>query len=125
MALAARLSWGVTVAFWLVMAVLTHTPSPRLPHTPISDKTGHVLAYALLGAGLMVSLWLSRRLRAGTGITVLAVLMGWGAIEEWTQPLVGRSCELADWYADVAGAAVAVVTVSLLARLRRYDRGHA
>ena len=124
MALAARLCWGLTITYWLALAVLTHTPSPRLPHAPISDKTGHAIAYALLGGGLMVSLWLSRRLGAGTGITVLAVLMGWGALEEWTQPLVGRGCELADWYADVAGAAAAVVGVSLLARLRGYDRGH-
>ena len=124
MALAARLCWGLTIVYWVGLFVLTHTPSPRLPHAPVSDKTGHFLAYALLGAAVMTSLWVSRRLRAGTGIVVLAGLLAWGAFDEMTQPLVGRSAELADWYADVAGAAAAVVAVSLLARFRGYDRGH-
>jgi VanZ family protein len=61
----------------------------------------------------MVSLSLGRGGRP-PGVLVLGILLAYGAADEWTQLLVNRSCELADWYADAAGAAAGVVAVSLL-----------
>ena len=46
----------------------------------------------------------------------LSILLLYGVFDELTQIPVGRSCEVADFYADVAGAAVAVVLMALLVR---------
>ena len=118
---AARVCWGLTIAYWVGLFVLTHLPLPKLPYVPVRDKTGHFVAYALLAGALMVSLWLGRR-AAPPGVVVLGVLLAYGAVDEWTQLLVNRSCELADWYADAAGAAAGVVAVSILVYLSGYHR---
>ena len=116
----ARLCWGVTIVYWIVLFGATHLPAPRLPHVPVKDRTAHFVGYALLAAGLMLSLRAGGRLKSGSAVTVLAILLVYGAIDEWTQalPFVNRSCELADWHADAAGAAVAVVLTSLILRKR-------
>jgi VanZ family protein len=114
----------MTILWWLTMFAGTHIPAPRLPRVPVNDKTIHTVMYGLLAASLMVSLHLSDKLKPGTGITVLAILLAYGAIDEWTQILVNRSCELADWHADAAGAGVAVVVVTLILR-KLYHAEHA
>src|SRR5262249_5653508 len=103
----------------MALFAATHVPAYRLPIVPVTDKTIHTVSYGLLAIALMVTLHLRGKLTAGTGITVLAILLAYGAIDEWTQIPVGRSCELADWYADAAGAAVAVVCVTLAWRMLR------
>jgi VanZ family protein len=115
-----RFCVAVTLLYWIALFAGTHLPAPRLP--PVrNDKTAHFVGYALLATGLMVSLRATGRLRAGSGITVLAILLAYGAIDEWTQalPFIHRSCELADWHADAAGAAVAVVLCSWLLQKNR------
>ncbi|MEO6435447.1 MAG: VanZ family protein [Tepidisphaeraceae bacterium] len=107
---AARIGWGLTIVYWAGLFVVTHLPLPRLPYVPVTDKTAHVVAYALLSVALMMSL--HRGGKMNPAVTVLTMLLIYGAIDEWTQIPVGRSCELADWYADAAGAAVGVVVVS-------------
>jgi VanZ family protein len=116
----ARLCWGIAIAYWVGLFTLTHVPAQQLPRVPVKDKTAHLIGYALLASGIMISLRLSGRLRAGSGVTVLAILLAYGAVDEWTQalPFINRSCELADWYADAAGASVAVVICSWMLRKR-------
>jgi VanZ family protein len=120
-----RICWGLTIVYWAGLFVLTHLPLPKLPYVPVADKTAHFVSYGLLAVGVIVSLRL--RDRGGGGdpaVKVLAVLLVYGVVDELTQIPVGRSCEMADWYADAAGAAAGVVLVSLAARLWRYDRPH-
>jgi VanZ family protein len=119
---AARICWGLTVVYWAGLFVVTHLPQPKLPYVPVTDKTAHFVSYAFLAIGLMVSLILSAAPRASPAVTVLAILLAYAAFEEVTQIPVGRSCEMADWYADAAGAAVGVVVVSGFSRFFRYDR---
>ena len=114
----ARVCWALTTVYWIALFAATHVPGPRLPHIPVTDKTAHLVSYALLATALMVSLRVSRKLKSTSAITVLAILLAYGAIDEWTQalPFIQRSCELADWHADAAGAAVAVVICSWVLR---------
>ena len=109
----ARVCWGVTIAYWLTLFTATHIPPRELP--PVhNDKLIHFIGYGLLAGALMVSLKASGRLRSTSAVTVLAIVMCYGAIDEWTQalPFINRSCDILDWHADAAGAAVAVVICS-------------
>ncbi|HYO11506.1 MAG TPA: VanZ family protein [Tepidisphaeraceae bacterium] len=117
----ARACWVLVLLYWAAMFGLTHLPTPRLPYVPVTDKTAHFVAYFLLGAGLYTAVYLRGQRGAGdVAVVVLTTLIAYGAVDEWTQLLVNRSCERADWFADVAGAATAVAIAATLApRLTR------
>lgn len=94
--------------------VATHVPPGHLhtEHWP-NDLVLHGLGFFALG---LVTVWRLTGDRHGVGRTVgrwLLLLGGYAAMDEWTQPLVGRSCELADWLADVSGAALGLAAASL------------
>ena len=110
-----RAVWVVTILYWAAAFTMTHLPSSHVPGVPVSDKLEHFFGYGLLGGLLFASLRLSGVRHAG--MKVLVVLMLYGMADEWLQmlPFVARSCEFADWCADIAGAAVAVVIGSGLA----------
>ena len=116
---AGRIFWIVAILFWAALFCATHIPAPRLPPIPVTDKTAHVVSYGTLA--LLLSLAVGARgtrSPAEVAMTVLPVMIAYGAIDEWSQIPVGRSCELADWYADVAGAATAVTIVMLMRKWR-------
>src|SRR5688500_16774633 len=104
----------VTLVYWAGIAVLTHLPRvPRVgPH--VGDKTAHVVAYAVLGALLYVTLWAFRPFARPLVLAtiVLGATFVYGALDEVTQPLVGRFAEWNDWVADATGAALAVAALS-------------
>jgi len=114
----ARFFWVGTIVFWCGLFIATHLPPARVPVLPVSDKTEHLVSYATLALGLFTSITLMRRRDAGgraqLAIRVLAICLAYGAIDEWTQIPVGRSCELADWYADAAGAGTMMVVATLV-----------
>ena len=97
---------------WLwpvVIAVLIFSASSRStvagPRIPNFDKVVHFSVYGLLGT-------LACRAIAGRrgAWWALIVVSAYGATDEWHQYFVpGRSTELADWVADTAGAAIAIL----------------
>lgn len=97
---------------WLwpvVIAVLIFTASSRSsvagPKIPHFDKVVHFSVYGLLGT-LACRAILGRR----GAWWALAAVSAYGATDEWHQHFVpGRSTELADWVADTAGAAIAIL----------------
>jgi VanZ family protein len=105
-----------TVIYWLGLFTLTHTPIALPVIIVSSDKSAHFIGYALLGSALFASMrvagWRDPML------LVLVIGLAYGAIDEWLQIPVGRSCELNDWFADAAGIAVAVTVCTLIARWR-------
>jgi VanZ family protein len=100
--------------YWAGLFVMTHLPPGRLPVVPVTDKTEHFTSYAVLAIGLLICLSLLRGARVGWAVLVLGICMAYGAIDEWTQIPVGRTCDIADWYADTSGAASAVVLGSIV-----------
>lgn len=102
--------------YWCALFTATHIPAPRLPPIPVTDKTAHFVSYGLLAIALSVSFVLSRRKHPA--VLVLGIMLSYGAIDEWTQIPVHRSCEIADWYADGAGSAAGVVVARLLTRAK-------
>jgi UDP-2,3-diacylglucosamine pyrophosphatase LpxH len=83
---------------------------------PPLDKLAHASAFGALALALDLTL---RHTRPGLPLyrrhllVFLAVAL-YGATDEWHQRFVpGRACELADWLADVVGAALALTIGSL------------
>lgn len=104
-----RVSSILLAGYWLAMFLGTHVPLSRPPIPGASDKTHHYLAY--LGLSLLVGGWLVVRRQVGVRelIGVLCLLALYGGFDEITQPLVQRTCDLRDWFADMSG-----VTTGLL-----------
>jgi VanZ family protein len=108
-----------TLAYWGALFVATHIPLPPLPAAGVgSDKVAHVSAFA--GLGFLTALWLALfgKLTVVHTLLLLAVLAGYGAIDEWLQQFVGRFTDFDDWVADVSGAAIGIAIVWVLQVVR-------
>jgi VanZ family protein len=103
------LLWGL-----LIFALSTRSTLPVEVEAGV-DKLVHFSAYLLLGAALS---WGGVRRRMAP-LAVLALGAAYGGSDELHQLFVpGRSADVLDWFADVAGIAVAVALFHpLFARL--------
>ncbi len=105
----------IPVALWTGV-ILTGTSAPAVPgaSVPGLDKLGHFGMYAVLG------LLTARAVRGGAAtpralLVALAVIALFAAADEWHQRLIPtRSAEVADWFADVAGAGFGVGSFATL-----------
>ncbi len=101
---------------WLFTAVLLFTlfaalgPNTAVPDLGHGDKVNHVTAFVTLGllaawAWPRAALW-----RIGVALSAL------GALIEALQalPLVARDAEWADWYADTAAVAAALLIAAVV-----------
>lgn len=113
-----RIAWGVTILYWIALATATHLP-PEDVHIPpsIGDKAVHAGAYFGLALLVGTSLLLTSSRRALVPLLVILIAMAYGAIDEWTQPIFNRACELADWIADLIGASTAAVVLFAVGRI--------
>jgi VanZ family protein len=114
----ARLWQAILAVYWLIAFTATHVPRdfPGVP-TGHWDKLAHFGAYAAL-ALLFATTW---QLSAGVLIGVhlrfaWLLLVLYGALDEWTQPFVGREASWLDWLADAAGAAVGLLVFQSIAK---------
>lgn len=99
----------VFVAYWITLFGATHLPKlPAYPGPRYKDKVAHAAAYALLTA-LALGAWpVGRRSAARSAAVWFVALSSYAAVDELLQTLVGRSCTLGDWLADMAGVALVV-----------------
>jgi len=115
-----RGSITLLIAYWLVMITATHIPKVPEPLSfRPSDKLLHLTAYAVLGGlvGLVCSQF--QQLRFRVAVVLLLGIAVHGVLDEVTQPLVGRHADVADWFADIVGAALGLglfMTASTLVR---------
>ena len=103
--------------YWPTLFVLTHIPVMAFARrTGMSDKTMHFLAYMVLMClvWLAVSPYEKVRWRRARVWLVLAAVVWYGAFDEWLQGRVGRSVDVHDFMADLAGAVAALLILSLL-----------
>ncbi len=104
--------------YWLLICTLTHLPASDLPHVEVNDKIEHFAAFSLLG--FLLNAVLRQVTRRHCDWLTLTIILIYGALDEWLQPLTGRSCEFNDWLADGAGAAAGVVLCNLARALWLY-----
>jgi len=93
--------------YWALILTLTHIPKPPPVGPYIGDKTEHFLAYGALGGLLFLTLWVWRPSMRRLPMVVLGICLAYGAVDEWTQPIFGRTCDLKDWLADAAASVIA------------------
>lgn len=109
--------------YFALMFVATHTPPPPQAASTYNDKLAHFGAYGLLATSLLAAWDLKLRgLRPRHYFLVGTGCLLYGALDEASQVLVGRSCEALDWIADAAGVTAALVCYALLrGRLHRWS----
>ena len=100
-----RFFWlWVTAGFAAVLFLLTHIPQKHIPEQlqMLSfDKFLHVIAYGMLTCLALRTVKTPLPLR--TYLVVFLLIAAFGAFDEYTQILAGRSCSMFDWLANIVG----------------------
>jgi len=108
------------VVYWIVMFTGTHYPRP--PHflLPLqhSDKVLHFVGFA--GLAFLFAVVLRHRWSWAMGFWIAGLVSVYGALDELTQPWVGRDCELLDWVADVLGTIGGLAAFLVAAMVMRH-----
>jgi VanZ family protein len=102
--------------YWPTFFVFAHIPIPeRIREAGVSDKCLHLLAYMILTFLLWNSVrpGVKVRWRKASWLVLLGVL-AYAVVDEWSQGLIGRSCDVRDLAADVIGAVAALVLMSFV-----------
>ncbi len=104
--------------YWPTIFVLAHIPVPQLVREAhVSDKSLHFLAYLVLVFLLWFTIRPDRKVnwRRATVWWVLLVIAGYGAVDELLQGLmVGRSCDVMDFFANLAGVLAGLILFTFL-----------
>ena len=97
------------IALWVAAFVVTHLPADPASTEEPNDKAFHAGGYFVLSGMFLLALSAYRLPRGKRVVLVLGVMMIYAAIDELTQSLVARRPDPADWLADLAGTAAAIV----------------
>lgn len=114
---------GLLAVYWLLLLVGTHLPwAPGPGIALLSDKVLHFAGF--VGLALLLAWMFSfRSVLTKTHAVIVVVICGlYGAMDELTQPLSGRTCDVNDWLADLAGAAAGVAMFWLVSTIRHGNR---
>jgi len=105
------------VFYWATLFILAHIPIPQLVRkADVSDKGLHLLAYMILSFLLASAINPYKKVnwRKATVWWVLLVIVWYGVIDEVLQGYVaGRSSDIKDFVADLAGAFTGAIFLSL------------
>jgi len=102
--------WGPVAGVMALIFYLSGLSDPPIP-SAMSPTVGHWLGYALLGVAVARALagGLPRRITPRIAAAATLICVGYGVTDEFHQSFVpGRVADVADLYADAAGAMAAV-----------------
>ena len=112
--------WLPAIAYMVANWLVSDLPGERLERLIAPDWLMHGLAYLVFG----VTLYLGWQGRPHALLLAVATAMIYAGVDEWHQSWVpGRSPSLADWTADVIGAAAGARGASWLQARRRGGTG--
>ncbi|NLH15388.1 MAG: VanZ family protein [Phycisphaerae bacterium] len=103
--------------YWPFLFIIAHIPMPNMVQTTgMSDKTMHVLAYGILVFLAWLALNPYQRVNWTKALPwlILAGMVWYCAFDEWLQGKIGRSSDVGDFAADLAGAAGALLILTIL-----------
>ncbi len=108
----------ISLAFyWPTLFILAHIPIPQLVRkADVSDKGLHFLAYVILSFLLWSAINPYKKVNwhKATVWWVLLVIVWYGVIDEVLQGFVtGRSCDIGDFFADLAGTLTSLIMLSI------------
>jgi VanZ family protein len=108
----------VLVLYWPALFVFAHIPIPHvIQEADVYDKSLHFLAYLILTFLIWFTVSGDRKVkwhRAAPWL-VLFVIVVYGILDEWLQIYVAkRSCDVRDFFADLAGAITGLILSSFL-----------
>ena len=107
----------VLVFYWPALFVLAHVPIPQLVRRAgVSDKSLHFLAYLILAFLLWFAVSGDKKVcwRRAAPWWVLLIIVAYGILDEWLQGcVVGRSCDVRDFFADLAGTVTGLILFSV------------
>ncbi len=108
-----RIVLSVCLVIWVSALIATHIPPGYVLRGGLSDKFLHAVGYF----GLAAVFWMTLRVYRVDGlkraVCVFFVMLAYAALDEITQPLVGREDSFLDWIADVGGATAALIVLEL------------
>lgn len=105
----------LAILYFLLLFAGTHIPSNGRVGLSHYDKYAHFGGYAILTIVVLTSWELTfGTLKARHYFAVWLAATVYGALDEWTQIPVGRTCDMNDWFADVAGALTGIIVYQLL-----------
>jgi len=117
--------WPATALVAAAIIAISEIPQPAFPPVPLfphADKAAHLIEYFVLGALLFRSLCyeLSGNLRLAAIIAVTGGTI-FGICDEWHQGFTGRTPDVRDALADVAGLLCGVACILIA---RRWSKEH-
>jgi VanZ family protein len=104
------------LTYWPALFIVTHIPVPEIARkSGMSDKAMHFLAYLVLVCLVWLAISPYKRVNwmKVKCWVVLAVIVWYGAIDEWLQARVGRNADVHDFYADLLGGICGLLLLSV------------
>lgn len=101
------LTAAALVLYWPTIFILSHIPIPQaVISANVSDKSIHFIAYFVLVCLLWFVISPGQKVNwRSSGVWwILAVIVCYGVVDEVLQARIGRSCDPADFVADMTGA---------------------
>ena len=105
------------LVYWPGLFILTHIPLPNIGRqSGMSDKTMHLLAYLVLVFFFWhaISPYVRVNWKKAKVWLILGAMVWYGAIDEYLQGQVGRSADVGDFLADLAGTALGLAILTVL-----------
>ncbi len=105
------------LVYWPGAFILAHIPIPQLVREAgVSDKSLHFIVYLILTFLLWFAISPNKKVnwRRAAVWWVLFVVVWYGVADEVLQGYVGRSCDVMDFLADLAGTLTGLVLFSFL-----------
>jgi len=106
------------IIYWGVLLFFTSLPGADFPDLSVSDKIEHILAFWGLAILLKLALIIQNKysnLKKHSSLYTLLIIGTYAALDELHQLYIpGRSCDILDWTADISGALLAVLLISLI-----------
>ena len=105
------------LVYWPGLFILTHIPVPDIARqSGMSDKIMHMLAYLVLVSFLWHTISPHCRVnwKKAKVWLILALMVWYGAIDEYLQSRIGRSADVADFLADLGGTLLGLVMLTVL-----------
>jgi VanZ family protein len=110
-----KLTILLLLLYWPGVFILAHIPIPQLVYkAQVSDKSLHFLVYLVLVFLLWFAISPNKKVnwRKAAVWWVLFVVVWYGAVDEWLQGYVGRTCDFMDFFADLTGTLAGLILFS-------------